>query len=83
MNGVILDQSKVALCDRELGGGGFDTMEMGLFVTLAALTHATTNVAITGNELVLTGYARQGLTFSGSALTADFHARIGSSRHVL
>lgn len=79
MNGVILDGDKVNLLIQQLAGGGYNSMQMGLGDTIAALSHATTGASLTAHEEAFTGYSRQSLTFGSPALTTDKHARAFAS----
>jgi hypothetical protein len=75
MNGVILDDSKVKLATNQVANAPFTTLQMGLFTTLTALTHATLTATIIADELSVSGYSRQTVSGWGTpTITADFHA---------
>lgn len=74
MNAVVFDDSKQKLVTNQLANPPFTTLKMGLFTTLAAITHATTTATVLANEAAFTGYARQDVSGWGTpALTPDFH----------
>lgn len=78
MNGVVFDESKIALLLQQLAGGIFlsGNCKMMLCDTITALDHTDTLATLAANEVTFTGYARQTVGSWGTpVLTADLHAR--------